>query len=56
MGSQKYQIIVYWSEAEFGFRYSVYDSNGTEVLKSKDAFWYEENARNAAEAEVKKLK
>ena len=57
MEEKKYRIITYWCRADCGYRYrySIMNSKGIEVQRSEVAFWYEENARKAAEQEIEKL-
>lgn len=55
MSDKGYSISTYWCDADYGYRYSIYDSKGKVVLQSKDAFWYEENAIKAAEQEIEKM-
>ena len=55
MEEEKYRIITYWCSADCGYRYSIMNSKGIEVQRSKVAFWYEKNARKAAEQEIEKL-
>ena len=55
MDTKKYRIFTYWYTADCGYRYSIVDSEGNLILESKEAYWYEENARKAAEQETETL-
>lgn len=56
MSEQQYYASTYWCDEDFGFRYQVRDSKGAVILESKDAYWYEENAKKVALQEMKRLK
>lgn len=55
MDDKGYRIFTYWCDADCGYRYSIISSDGKIAIQSEGAYWYEENARKAAEQEIEKL-
>ena len=45
-----YELSTAWDDEALGFGFSVHDKKGTEVSKSIDPYFYEENALTAARA------
>ena len=47
-----YELSTAWDDGALGFGFSVHDKNGTEVSRSVDPYFYEENALKAAKKDV----
>ena len=43
-----YELSTAWDDGALGFGFSVHDKNGTEVSRSVDPYFHEENALMAA--------
>ncbi len=43
-----YQINVYWTDEDCGYRFAVYDPNGKVAAESEAAYFYDDNALKEA--------
>lgn len=55
MDYKEYRISTYWSHADLGFRYEIYDAEGKTIIRSDGAYCYEENAQKDAKKEIDQL-